>query len=218
MMIKYILFDFDGTLVNTNDVILASWQHTYKHYLGHEIDVKHITQSFGEPLHVTIVRELPHIDPKESSEVYRAYQVEHADELVKIFPGIKETLQGLKEAGYTIGLVTSRAKESAVRYLTRFGIESYFDDMVTCEDTNVHKPDPQPLLLCLEKLGAKAEEALMIGDSQYDIRCATNAGVKSVLVGWRVTDDSTPYVEQAKEDYTIEEPMDLLDLLKNLGA
>ena len=140
-MLKYILFDFDGTLVNTNDVIIASWQHTYRTYLGHEAPVEHITACFGEPLLLTMEREFPGVPPEESAEVYRNYQKEHADQLVTIFPGVKEMLQELREKGYILGIVTSRTRESALRYMNMFGITSLFDDMITCEDTTVHKPN-----------------------------------------------------------------------------
>ena len=215
-MLKYILFDFDGTLVNTNDVILASWQHTYKHYLGHEVPVEHITACFGEPLLVTMEREFPGVDPAESAAVYRQFQVENADRLVTIFPGIKELLVALKEAGYVLGIVTSRTRESALRYMDMFGIASYFDDLVTCDDTTIHKPNPEPLLLALSKLGASADESLMIGDSPFDIKCANNAGVDSVMVEWRITCDDTSLIDDAKVDYWIHQPMELMELLAGL--
>lgn len=215
-MKKYILFDFDGTLVNTNDVILASWQHTYKHYLGHEVPVEHITACFGEPLLVTMEREFPGVDPAESAAVYRQFQVENADRLVTIFPGIKELLVALKEAGYVLGIVTSRTRESALRYMDMFGIASYFDDLVTCDDTTIHKPNPEPLLLALSKLGASADESLMIGDSPFDIKCANNAGVDSVMVEWRITCDDTSLIDDAKVDYWIHQPMELMELLAGL--
>jgi pyrophosphatase PpaX len=215
-MKKYILFDFDGTLVNTNDVIVASWQHTYKHYLGHEVPVEHITACFGEPLLLTMAREFPGVDPKESADVYRSFQVKNADRLVTIFPGIKELLAELKEAGYVLGIVTSRTRESALRYMDMFDITSYFDDLVTCDDTTVHKPNPEPLLLAMSRLGAAPEEALMIGDSPFDIKCANNAGVDSVMVNWRITCDETSLIDDAKVDYWIHQPSDLVELLKKL--
>ena len=215
-MKKYILFDFDGTLVNTNDVILASWQHTYRHYLGHEMPVDHITSCFGEPLLLTMEREFPGVDPQESADVYRQFQLENADKLVTIFPGIKELLAGLKAAGYVLGIVTSRTRESALRYMDMFGITSYFSDLVTCDDTTVHKPNPDPILLAMSKLGASAEESIMIGDSPFDIKCANNAGVDSVMVNWRITCDETSVIDDAKVDYWIHQPSDLVELLKTL--
>lgn len=215
-MKKYILFDFDGTLVNTNDVILASWQHTYRHYLGHEMPVDHITSCFGEPLLLTMEREFPGVDPQESADVYRQFQLENADKLVTIFPGIKELLADLKAAGYVLGIVTSRTRESALRYMDMFGITSYFSDLVTCDDTTVHKPNPEPILLAMSKLGASAEESIMIGDSPFDIKCANNAGVDSVMVNWRITCDETSVIDDAKVDYWLHQPSDLVELLKTL--
>ena len=217
-MINTVLFDFDGTLVNTNDVIIASWQHTYMHYLGREESLEKITACFGEPLLLTMEREFPEVDPRESAEVYRNFQKENADELVKIFPGIKELLESLKTDGFRMGVVTSRTRESAQRYMDMFGIGDYFEEMVSCDDTDIHKPNPEPILLCLKKMGITAEEALMVGDSPFDIKCANNAGVKSVLVGWRITGDGQTLIDDAREDFTISEPLELVGVLKRLNG
>ena len=217
-MINTVLFDFDGTLVNTNDVIIASWQHTYMHYLGREESLEKITACFSEPLLLTMEREFPEVDPRESAEVYRNFQKENADELVKIFPGIKELLESLKTDGFRMGVVTSRTRESAQRYMDMFGIGDYFEEMVSCDDTDIHKPNPEPILLCLKKMGITAEEALMVGDSPFDIKCANNAGVKSVLVGWRITGDGQTLIDDAREDFTISEPSELVGVLKRLNG
>ena len=217
-MINTVLFDFDGTLVNTNDVIIASWQHTYMHYLGREESLEKITACFGEPLLLTMEREFPEVDPRESAGVYRNFQKENADELVKIFPGIKELLESLKTDGFRMGVVTSRTRESAQRYMDMFGIGDYFEEMVSCDDTDIHKPNPEPILLCLKKMGITAEEALMVGDSPFDIKCANNAGVKSVLVGWRITGDGQTLIDDAREDFTISEPSELVGVLKRLNG
>ena len=216
--INTVLFDFDGTLVDTNDVIVASWQHTYMHYLGREETLEKITACFGEPLLLTMEREFPGVDPEESAEVYRRYQREYADELVKLFPGIKELLEELSKSGYRMGIVTSRTRESARRYMDMFGIGPYFEDMVTCEDTHIHKPNPEPILLCLDKMGITAEEAIMVGDSPFDIKCANNAEVKSVLVDWRITGCGESPIADAAEDYTIAEPAELMEVLKKVNG
>ena len=217
-MINTVLFDFDGTLVNTNDVIIASWQHTYMYYLGREESLEKITACFGEPLLLTMEREFPEVDPRESAGVYRNFQKENADELVKIFPGIKELLESLKTDGFRMGVVTSRTRESAQRYMDMFGIGDYFEEMVSCDDTDIHKPNPEPILLCLKKMGITAEEALMVGDSPFDIKCANNAGDKSVLVGWRITGDGQTLIDDAREDFTISEPSELVGVLKRLNG
>ena len=214
-MINTVLFDFDGTLVNTNDVIIASWQHTYRHYLGREESLERITSCFGEPLLITMEREFPGVDPEEAANVYRDYQKLKADELVKVFDGIPELLEALKQAGYRIAIVTSRTRESAERYLDMLGLGDYFEDMVSCEDTNIHKPNPEPILLCLKKLGIGRDEAIMVGDSPFDIKCANNAEVKSVLVDWRITSDNGAVISDARADYEIAEPMDLMAVLGN---
>ena len=217
-MINTVLFDFDGTLVNTNDVIIASWQHTYMHYLGREESLEKITACFGEPLLLTMEREFPEVDPRESAEVYRNFQKENADELVKIFPGIKELLESLKTDGFRMGVVTSRTRESAQRYMDMFGIGDYFEEMVSCDDTEIHKPNPEPILLCLKKMGITAEEALMVGDSPFDIKCANNAKVKSVLVYWRITGCGESPIADAAEDYTIAEPAELMEVLQKVNG
>lgn len=214
-MIDSIIFDFDGTLINTNDVIIEAWQYTYRYYGMGEQPVEHITGCFGEPLLITMAREFPDVDPRESAQVYRNRQTEKAEELVSLFDDIPELLEALKREKYKIGIVTSRTRESTLRYLERFGIEKYFDGIVTCDDTDKHKPDPEPVLMGLEKLGTDAARALMVGDSYFDMKSANGAGVKTVLVGWRVT-SANENIGECTVNYSISEPMDLMEILKEM--
>lgn len=212
-MINTVLFDFDGTLINTNDVIVAAWQHTYRKYLGHEMPLEHITRCFGEPLLLTMAREFPAVPPEESAEVYRTHQREMADELVRLFPQTEEMLRSVRDAGYKIGVVTSRTADSTKFYMDKFGIAGYFDAIVSCDDTDKHKPDPEPVLLGLAKLNASREEAIMVGDSFFDIRCANNAGVSTVLVDWRIT-GSDDKLADCRVDYRLAEPLDMIRVLE----
>jgi len=213
-MINTILFDFDGTIINTNDVIIEAWQYTYRHFLGHEKPVNHIERSFGEPLLITMEREFPGVPAIESAAIYRNRQAEKAGELVKLFPGVVEMLKAVKEAGYKTCVVTSRTRETTLGYMNQFGIAHYFDELVSCDDTTIHKPNPEPALMGLAKVDAKAEEAVMVGDSPYDMLCANNAGVKTVLVEWRAKGNDEK-LKECQVDYIIEKPMDLLEVLKN---
>lgn len=214
-MIDTVIFDFDGTLVNTNDVIIDAWQHTYRHYINKEMPVDHITKCFGEPLLITMAREFPQVPPEESAEVYRSRQREMADDLVRLFPGITKMLHAVKEAGYKMGVVTSRTTESTMFYMEKFGIADLFDALVSCDDTDKHKPDPEPLLLGLEKLGAEADKAIMIGDSPFDMKCANNAGVRTGLVSWRIA-GTEETLAQCVINCIINEPEDLLKKIEAL--
>lgn len=215
-MINTILWDFDGTLLDTNDVILQSWQHTYEYYLGHKMPIEHITSCFGEPLLVTMAREFPDVPPKESAEIYREYQKDIAYIWAKAIPGVFELVKYLKGKGYKQCIVTSRTTESTLRYLDLFKKRDLFDGLVTCDDTDSHKPDPAPILLGLEKMACDKDEAIMIGDGVFDIKCANNAGVKSVLVGWRITDPGNSLIEDAVSDYETQTPEDLRKLIESL--
>jgi pyrophosphatase PpaX len=215
-MINTILWDFDGTLLDTNDVILQSWQHTYNHYYGHFMPVEHITSCFGEPLLATMAREFPDVPPKESAEIYREYQKDIAYTWAKAIPGVFELVEYLKEKGYKQCIVTSRTTESTLRYLDLFHKNDLFDGMVTCDDTDKHKPEPEPIFLGLEKMKSAPEEALMIGDGAFDIKCANNAGVRSALVGWRITGSGEPIIKDAVQDYDVETPEDLKKLIESL--
>lgn len=216
-MINTVLFDFDGTLINTNKVILASWQHTYEHYLGHQVDEEHILKSFGEPLRKTMEREFPGVDPDESMDVYRKFQAQCSDSLVEGFPGIAPLLKELRRRHFKLAIVTSRTRESTDRYLDKFGLRGMFNEVVSCDDTDAHKPDPEPILLMLEKLGLYRDQVIMVGDSAFDIKCANNAEVESVMVGWSAITEAPEEIGDYEADFYIEKPEELLDLLEDLN-
>ena len=211
-----VFWDFDGTLVNTNDVILGSFQATYKHYLGEEKPVEYLTRFFGEPLTVTMEREFPDIDPEGPIEYYRAYQRENAEKMVKVIPGIPELIKEQDRLGIRQYIVTSRTRESTLRYLNMFDMAGYFIDMVSCDDDVKPKPDADPALKALAKAGCGKDQVMMIGDGLYDIKCANGAEIPSCLVGWRITGDTNDRVGDATWDYYTETVQDLRDLLIEL--
>lgn len=212
-MKKYIIFDFDGTVINTNDVVIASWQETFRTYLGHEIPESEIVKTFGETLWTTLDRVMPGCDQDEVVKCYRDYQSAHADELVKECEGVKELLRELVKRGYKLAIATSRAKATYQEYADRFDLNPYFDVVVAMEDVTHHKPHPETVTSALEKLGAKPEEALMLGDTRFDILCSSNAGVESVFVGWSMARIEDIEASGCKPTYFIDKPMDLLDII-----
>ena len=212
--IKAVLFDFDGTIMDTNTIILESWKHTFNTVLGRDPVREEIVATFGEPLEVTMGKLFPDRDTAEMVNVYRSYQRHIYQKDITLFPGMKEVVTKLKERGYKIAIVTSRFWESTQQGLYKFDISDMIDAVVSAEDTTIHKPDPTPCLLCLEKLGIGPDEAIMVGDSKFDILCARNAGVKSVLVSWTISVDDALREELAPE-YYITNADQLLDIVEN---
>jgi pyrophosphatase PpaX len=208
-----VLFDFDGTIMNTNDIIIESWQHTFRTVEGAERPLSSITCSFGEPLDLTMAKFFPDRDTGEMVDTYREYQRKVYKEKIHMFPGIPELIGELKNRGYLMGIVTSRLWESTTQGLYKFDIAHLFDAVVSAEDTSIHKPNPEPCLICLEKLGLAPSQAIFVGDSKFDVLCARNAGVQSVLVGWSIC--VTPEEKEGiyKPDHFIERPEQLLEIL-----
>lgn len=209
--ITTILYDYDGTLFDTLEIIMASWQHAYKHYFGKEMPREHIEKTFGEPLVRTIQRDFPNEDVQEVIEVYRSVANTKFGELITVFPGMSEVIKVLHSKGYKQGIVTSRIRFSTVLGLDQFDLSQYMDGIICADDTTKHKPDPEPILLALDKLGARPEEAVIIGDSPYDINGGKNAGIKTALVSWALLDDEEK--QALKPDYLIQEAKDILEII-----
>ena len=214
-MKKYIIWDFDGTIACTNDIIIESWQATFSHYLGHELPVREIEATFGETLMHTIGEKIPGADPPEVMEYYRAYQYEHCEGRVYVFNGMKEVLEDLKRRGCKQGVATSRTASSFHNYMKELGLEGIMDVVVSMEDVTRHKPDPESVEKVLEKFGADPADAIMIGETKYDIGCANNAGVDSLLVGWsHYVDEDSMAADGFEPTYRIDSPAQLLDIIQ----
>ena len=211
--IDTVIFDFDGTVMDTNNVILNSWQHTFRTLENREEKPETIIKTFGEPLELTMKNFFPDVPVEESIAIYRSYHYDNFGKLISVFPGMKELIQELKDKNYKLGLVTSRLRKTTMQGLEAYGLLPYFEVIVTADDTTKHKPDPEPLNIALEKLGAAPEHSVMVGDTMFDILCARNAGVKSVLVSWSmaVTEEEKNGLD--RPDYIIEKAEDLKEIL-----
>ena len=212
-MIDTVLFDFDGTIMDTNDVIIGSWQHVYKTLRGEEGDLTYILSTFGEPLEYSMETSFPEVSKEESVKIYRDWQKEHFLDMIHLFPGVEEMLAEVKARGYRTGIATSRLSESLHRALSHFDLYKYFDAIVAVEDIEEAKPAPDTIYKVLDKLNAKPENAIMMGDSRLDILCARNAGVPSVLVGWSATlagKTKEDFAPGEAPDFIIQKPEELL--------
>lgn len=186
-MIDTVLFDFDGTIMDTNEIIIESWQTTFRKLRGKEADRDVLLKTFGEPLEATMLGFFPNVPLEESLEIYRDYQRKYFIPSIRLFPGVRELLDALSQQKTKMALVTSRLKFTTDQALEHFDIGKYFQYVVTADDVNRHKPDPLCANLALEALDAQSEQTIMLGDSPLDIMCARNAGVHPVLVSWSMT-------------------------------
>lgn len=209
-----VIFDFDGTIMDTNNVIIDSWQHTFRTIEGKERPVEDIIKTFGEPLDKTMERLLPAHDTQAALDIYRNYHRDSFKERITIFPGVIEVLSEIKKRGYKTGLLTSRLAVTTAQGLSKYDLWQYFDAVVTMEDCKRHKPDPEPLETTLKKLCSKPEKSIMLGDTMHDITCAKNTGVESVLVGWAVAVSKEQIKSGNGPDHIIEKAEDLLKILE----
>ena len=214
MAIRNILFDLDGTLLDTNELIIQSFQHTYQRHLNKQVNKVEIIKNFGEILKITLDREFGEAEGEEAIKTYRSFQIGNFEKLIAIHSGVKEGIIELHKQGYMLGIVTSRLNDSALRGLNHFGLKGYFESIVGADNTDVHKPDPTPAFMALKELGGKPEETLLVGDSPYDILCGKNAGITTVIVGWSAL--PMDMLLKYEPDYVVDSMEELVALVEKL--
>ncbi len=209
--ITTLLFDFDGTLMDTNELIFQTFQYVLdKNYPGkyERID---ILPFLGPTLHETF----DSIDPENTEaliEEYRAWNKAMHDELASEFDGVSETLRLLKAEGMKMAIVSTKKKDMLMRGLGLLDAEGVFDEVIALDDVMKSKPDPEPILLALKRLGANADEALMIGDNYHDIVGGQNAGVRTAGVAWSAKGEA--FLQTFNPDYMLQHISELLHLVR----
>jgi len=212
-IIDTVLFDFDGTLMDTNGLIVTSWRQTVKALAGREISVEEIRSSLGELLIDSMRRLIPEVDAEAAVDFYREYQRDIYLDSIRPFDGVPEVLRALHEAGYKVALVTSRLKSSTERGLDHFGLAGFFDAVLTASDTDKCKPDPEPIFIILDRIGKTPGQAVYIGDTVHDIEAGRAAGVVTGLVDWSFALPPEYRAAGPKPDFIIEKMQDILVLL-----
>jgi pyrophosphatase PpaX len=185
--LKAVLFDLDGTLIDSIDHIIACWQETVRTCLGREITREEVLPTLGRAL-LECFEELAPGRGAELREVYRAHQKTTHDTMVTLFPGTREALDKLRDAGLTLGLVTSKGLPVTMEGLNLFGLMPYFSTLVTYEDTTRHKPNPDPLLVGMERLGVQPADVVYVGDAVVDIQAGKASGTHTIGVTWGAGD------------------------------
>lgn len=200
------IFDVDGTILDTEKAILKSLQKVLREE-GKDYQLEDLRFALGIPGKETL-RRLDVIDVERIHPKWAQIVLEFSQE-VQMFKDIKEIIKVLSESPIRTGIVTSKTKQELIDEFEPFGLSSFFEHTICEDDTENHKPHPEPLLVCLERLNATKNEAIYIGDSIYDMQCANSAGVKFALALWG--SKTTKGFESA--DYVLNAPKDILNII-----
>ncbi|HEY3114860.1 MAG TPA: HAD-IA family hydrolase [Gemmatimonadaceae bacterium] len=204
-----VLFDLDGTLIDSIALLLASMHHTFEGRSRKPSDAEWI-----EGLGIPLPRQLtPYVESDEDRERlvnrYRTFQLENHDRLMAHYEGVIDTLALLYQRGHPMGVVTSKGNMMMERGLKFIGADDYIEVAIGYDSVHIHKPDPYPVRAALEKLEYRTDEAVFVGDSPHDIRSGNEAGVITIAALWG------PFTRSALEPYN---PTYFLDDIKNLPA
>jgi pyrophosphatase PpaX len=178
------LFDLDGTLIDSGPMILASMKHAAKTVLGRDVPEEVLAAAVGGP---GLVAQMRALDPDRVDDLVSTYRRhnEPLHEQLEAFWEVVEVLPRLRAEGRRLGIVTAKRRETVQLAFDRIpGLESSFEVVIGSEDTERHKPDPEPILEALACLDAAPEDAAYVGDSPFDVRAAKAAGVYAVAVAW----------------------------------
>lgn len=184
---KTYLFDLDGTLLDTNELIYQSFVNTCRIYTGLELTRDEVNRHIGIPLQNQLSLYLGFKTDEEMDEIvkkHQEFQETIYKETLKAFPGVVQGLKDLSKKDVKIGIVSSRTRPSLDRYLKHIGIYDYFTVISTPENTINHKPHPEPVLWALSQFDSNKKETLFIGDATFDIESGSSAGVDTAFVSW----------------------------------
>lgn len=207
-MYKHIVFDVDGTLIDTEFAVLHSLQDILKDVLGQKFSLKELEFALGITGEKAL-KQLKVTDIQKTLELWNEKLELYKDKVV-VFEGIKDLLQALTKREYQLGIVTSKTRNEYKVEVTPFELDKYFDIIICADDTSNHKPNPEPLLKYLELSQVDLKEILYIGDSVYDYECATSANIDFAFAKWGNKRQNI----DAK--YILESSMDLLNICESL--
>lgn len=211
MPIAHVVFDIDGTLVDTEVAFQLSLQETAEQLLGRSPSMAELRYTYSMTTEAALMA-LGFPDIPAAHKVWEQKCIEKLG-TVRAYDGIPRLLDALLLRGYLLGIVSSSTRREFDMVFGALGLSDCFQTVVLAGDTEKHKPDPEPLLHYMKVTGTRPEEVLFVGDSEGDILCANGAGTASALACWcRLP------AEQADTPYRISRPGQLLDLLLELEA
>jgi pyrophosphatase PpaX len=208
MRFPVVLFDLDGTVIDSGAIILASMRHAAKEVLGLEPSDEELMATVGGP---GLEAQMRALDPARVDELVRVYRAhnEPLHDTLECCLGMDDVLVRLKESGRRLGIVTAKRRVTAELAFATVPLGHLFDTVVGGDETELHKPDPAPLLLALERMDARPDESAYVGDSPFDVLAAKAAGMHAIAVTWgRIHDRAR--LEAAAPDAIVDTAEELL--------
>jgi HAD superfamily hydrolase (TIGR01549 family) len=204
-MYKFVIFDIDGTLMDTEKAILCALQKLLKEERNVSYSVEELTFILGIPGKEAL-RMLAIKDPDQALKKWDNYLSEYFS-YISVFPEIEETVKRLNALKIKTGIVTSKTRHEYEKDFIPFALNHYFQYVVCADDTLNHKPHPEPLIKCMEMASAKPEDSIYIGDTIYDGQCASSAGVDFALALWGTKN------KDIKSDHKLTSPLEIFNFL-----
>ncbi len=207
-MINTVLFDLDGTICDTNQLIIQSLRYVLSSENPNDLSDAYLLKYWGKPLYYQLNNFLPGRDDYDSlAQRYRIFYNDNQAVYLREFPGIWQMLDELSSANKTIGIVTSKLTRFAVETLNCLNYQKYFQCVIGCDQVVNVKPNPEPILKAIEICGSNKQETIYIGDNVDDIIAANNCNIFSAVVGWSLTNRQTLLNESP--DFTFLSPSDI---------
>lgn len=208
-MIDTVLFDVDGTMMDTEYIMTHSLQQTLKELKGLDLPAHELEFILGIPGQKAVEQ---YADYRINEEVLLKEwdkNIQLLQHHARLFDGIKELLVELKHKNYLLGIVTSKTHQEMKNEFDHFNLNSFFDCVITASDTVNHKPHPEPIETAIEKLKKSPENVIYVGDSIYDMECAKQSKVAFALAEWGAKANN----QFSEADTSLEKPSDLISYL-----
>jgi pyrophosphatase PpaX len=211
-IIKAVIFDMDGTLLDSEGMSAVATDYGFKKVLGRGITGEENAQLIGRP----VKKILSQWFPDKGDEIYETGRKYYNDNIssIRIYPGVREMLEKISAMNLKMAVVTSSHRTDAETLLSIFGIMKYFQFYVGQEDTVYQKPDPDPLILALKKLQLRSTDCIYVGDQPYDIIAAHGAGIKPLGAVWG--SGRAERMDQYHPEAILENPEDVVEFIRRM--
>ena len=206
-----VLFDLDGTLIDSGPLILASFQHATRTVLGRVIPADELLAGVGGHGLEEQMRAFDAESVDDLVAVYREHNLREYEN-VALFPGVRDVIEQLRDEGRALGVVTVKGRAAVDLTFSLLKLNGLFDTVVTSDDTIRQKPAPDPLLAALKHLGSPAATAAYVGDAPFDVQAARAAGLRAIAVSWGGIHPRERLVAE-QPDVIINAPYEVLDVV-----